>query len=212
MPSPKQLSDLATMATLCPRHTPCAPDTHLVPQTRALCPIHVPCDPPMHPGPSDMRHSFSMCCHPPRCSDPPGPSSQDLRCDSCMPRPIPAMPLCSCTCCIWTALMALTLQAPGPFCMHLAPSMCRPRAPCPSLRTPTCTHASHAIHTAPASCPGRAAHALPSVHVPHSHPHPSLARHDIASEVPGRCLAHLQILALETLEELVENFILTSRS
>ena len=93
-----------------------------------------------------------------------------------------------------TALMALTLWAPGPFCMCLAPSMRRTHAPCPSLCTPTRTHVSRAIHAAPAPCPGCTS---PSVHVPHLCPRPSLACHDIASEVNGQCLVHLRILALE---------------
>ena len=152
------------------------------PQTRASCPRHAPCDPPMCPSPSDVRRSFSTCRHPPRRSDPPGPSSQHLCCDSCKPRPVPAMPLCHCTCHVWTALTALTLWALGPFCMHLAPSTRHTHAPCPSSHTLTCTHASRAIHATPTPCPGRAS---PSVHVPCSHPRPSLARHDIASEVPG---------------------------
>ena len=153
-----------------------------MPQTRALHPRHAPCNPLTRPGPSDMCHSFSMCRHPPGHSDPPGPSSQHLRCDSCMPRPVPAVPLCRCACHVRTALTALTLQAPGPFCTRLAPSTRRARAPRPSSCTPTRTHASRAIHAAPAPCPG---HTSPSMHVPRSCPRPSLARCDIASEVPG---------------------------
>ena len=62
-----------------------------------------------------------------------------------------------------TALTALTLWAPGPFCTRLAPSTCHAHAPHPSSHTPTHTHASHAIHATPTPCPS---YALPWLWAP----------------------------------------------